>query len=421
MKTSNKAFDIDSIRAQFPALAQSFDGHPAVFLDGPGGSQVPQSVIGAISRYLSTNNANCGGTFATSRASDAVLAEAHRAVADLLGADDAECVIFGANMSTLTLAMSRSLARTWRRGDNIIVTRLDHDANVSPWTLAAAEAGVEVRPVAFHGVDGTLDVRDLRSKLSPRTRLVAVGAASNSLGTINPLAEIVQAAHAAGALVYVDAVHYVPHRLVDVAAWGADFVVCSAYKFFGPHVGALWGRRALLEELPAYKVRPASNDLPSRWMTGTQNHEGIAGSLAAIEYLAEIGRRTSKDGASLGRREALTAAFEAITAYETDLARHLLAGLAELPKVRVWGIADTARLDERVPTVSITHRALASHELARQLAAAGICVWSGNFYALSVTESLGLEPEGLVRLGLMHYNTHDEIDRVLGTLSSIAE
>jgi cysteine desulfurase family protein (TIGR01976 family) len=374
-------------------------------------------VIDAISGYLIDCNANHGGRFATSRESDAMLARAHEAAADFLGAKDPNATVFGANMTTLTFAFSRALAREWKPGDEIVVTRLDHDANVNTWALAARDAGAKVRYVNFRPGDCTLDLDELRAAIGPRTRLVAVGCASNSVGTINPVAEICRMSHAAGALVFLDAVHYAPHALVDVEAWGCDFLACSAYKFFGPHVGILWGRPELLRRLAPYKVRPAADDLPDRWMTGTQSHEGIAGTLAAIEYLAALGRQCQPSVEN--RRAALAAAYAAIHRHENQLCRQLLAGLARLPDVKVWGITETARLEERVPTVSITHARRSPIEMADMLAARGIFAWHGNFYALELTESLGLEPEGLLRLGLLHYNTSGEVERLLEALADL--
>jgi cysteine desulfurase family protein (TIGR01976 family) len=411
-------FPVDWCRTQFPALARQVAGEPAIFFDGPAGSQVPECVIDAIGGYLRNNNANHGGVFATSRESDALLDNAHQALADLFGAEDPASIIFGANMTTLTFSLSRALARTWCAGDEIVVTRLDHDANVTPWVLAARDAGVTVRHLAIRSADCTLDLDDLRSHLSPRTRLVAVGAASNAVGTINPIAEICRLAHAVGAEVFVDAVHAAPHLLPDVAAWDCNWLVASAYKFFGPHVGVLWGRTARLNELEAYKLRPAPDDLPGKWMTGTQNHECIAGALAAVEYLAALGRMVGSP--NCGRREALSTAYVAIGEYERGLAAHLLAGLARLSQVKVFGITDLARIAERVPTFGIRHAKLAPAALAEQLAARGIFVWHGNFYALPLTEALGLEPEGLVRIGLLHYNTIEEIDRLLAVLGELA-
>ncbi len=409
--------DVGWCRRQFPALARNLDGNPAVYFDGPAGSQVPQRVIDAMGDYLVRCNANHDGLFATSRESDALLRTAHQALADFVGTDDPDTIVFGPNMTSLTFALSRALARTWRAGDEVVVTRLDHDANVTPWVLAAGDAGATVRHVGIRRDDCTLDLDDLAEQLSPRTRLVAVACASNAAGTINPVAEIGRLAHGVGALVFLDAVHQAPHGLLDVGAWDCDFLACSAYKFFGPHVGLLWGRRELLEELPAYKLRPAPDDLPGRWMTGTQNHEGIAGTLAAVEYLADLGRTMAPDAPD--RRAALSAAYAGITTYERSLMARLLTGLAELPDVTVWGITDPQRLHQRAPTVAITHRRFRPRELATWLGDRGIFVWHGNFYALPLTEALGLEPEGLVRLGLLHYNTEEEVDRLLDTLREI--
>jgi len=415
--TPQDTFDVSWCRDQFPALKRTVDGRAAVFFDGPAGSQVPRRVIDAIADYLTRSNANHGGLFATSRESDAILQAAHRGLADFVGTDDPETIVFGPNMTSLTLALSRSLAKTWHPGDEILVTRLDHDANFSPWVLAARDAGATVRQVDIRPDDCTLDMDDLAEKLSPRTRLVAVACASNVTGTINPVGEIARLAHEAGALVFLDAVHQAPHGLLDVQEWDCDFLACSAYKFFGPHEGVLWGRREWLERLPAYKVRPAPDDLPGRWMTGTQSHEAIAGTLAAVEYLADLGRRIRKDAA--GRREALRAAFTSIVAYERKLVARLLAALAQLPDVRAWGIIDQTHLAERVPTVAITHRRFSPSRLAEHLGEQGIFVWHGNFYALPLTEALGLEPEGLLRIGLLHYNTEEEVQRLLEVLEDV--
>ncbi len=415
--TQQSAFDVAWCREQFPALGRQMDGRPVVYFDGPAGSQVPQRVVDSVSDYLLRTNANHDGLFATSRESDAMLRAAHRALADLVGSDDPDTIAFGANMTSLTFALSRALGQTWRPGDEILVTRQEHDANVSPWVLAARDAAATVRHVAIRADDCTLDLDDLAEKLSARTRLVAVGCASNATGTINPVAEIARLAHQVGALVFLDAVHLAPHGPMDVVGWGCDFLVCSAYKFFGPHVGVLWGRRELLTELPAYKVRPAPEELPGRWMTGTQNHEGIAGTLAAVEYLADLGRHVGPE--AVARRAALEAAYTAIATYERGLVAELLAGLAGLPDLRVWGIADPERLAERVPTVAVTHRRLRPAELATYLGERGIFVWHGNLYALPLIEALGLQREGVVRIGLLHYNTREEVQRLLATLAEL--
>jgi cysteine desulfurase family protein (TIGR01976 family) len=405
--------DQPAIRSQFPALQRVVDGRTPVYLDGPGGTQVPRRVIDAIVDYLTRCNANHGGLFASSRESDAILGEAHRAAADFVNADSPDEIVLGQNMTTLTFHLSRSLARTWRPGDVVVVTKLDHDANVRPWALAAADAGAEVRFVEVRREDCTLDVDDFRRKLDGRVRLVALTCASNAVGSMPDVALLAREARAAGARVFLDAVHYAPHGPIDVRAWGCDFLACSAYKFFGPHVGVLWGRRELLEELPAYKLRPVPDAIPGKWMTGTQNHEGIAGAAAAIAYLASLGRGST-------RREQLVAAMTAIREYETRLVRHLLAGLRERRNWRVWGLTKDADLPRRAPTVAITHTNRRADEVAEHLARRGIYVWSGNFYALELTEALGVEASsGFVRLGLVHYNTVEEVDRLLAALDEV--
>ena len=402
-------------RRQFPALSRRVGDRPAAFFDGPGGTQVPQRVIDAVGHYLAHTNANHGGRFATAIESDRLLAEAHCGLADLVGTDDPRTIIFGQNMTSLTFALSRALARGWKAGDEIVLTRLDHDANVTPWVLAARDAGATVRLASIRSEDCTLDLEELRHLINERTRLVAVGCASNATGGINPVRDICDWAHAVGAKVFLDAVHYAPHGLIDVQAWGCDFLACSAYKFFGPHVGILWGRREWLEGLEAYKVRPAPLDLPGKWMTGTQSHEAIAGALAAVEYLADLGRLlTASD--SLSRRAALREAYREIGLYERALVKRLLAGLAELPEIQIFGIADPARLEERVATVAFTHERFTSSEMAERLGKLGLFTWHGNYYALNLTESLGLEPEGMLRVGLVHYNTPTEVERLLEAL-----
>jgi cysteine desulfurase family protein (TIGR01976 family) len=409
---------VDYCRRQFPALARRVNEQPAVFFDGPGGTQTPQRVIEAVSHYLAHTNANHGGFFVTGRESDRLLAEAHRGLADFLGADDPATVVFGQNMTSLTFALSRSLARTWKPGDEIVVTRLDHDANVSPWVLAARDAGATIRYASVRDEDCTLNQDELRHLLNERTKLVAVGCASNATGTINPVRDIADWAHQVGALVFLDAVHYAPHALLDVQALGCDFLACSAYKFFGPHVGILWGRRSLLEKLDAYKVRPAPLTLPDKWMTGTQSHEAIAGALAAVEYLADLGRTLAAND-SLPRRAALREAYREIGLYERKLVARLLAGLDQMPAIKVWGINTPERIEERVATVSFTHDRFTAPQMAEQLGRAGFFTWHGNYYALNLTESLGLEPDGMLRVGLLHYNTLTEVERFLEALHGL--
>jgi cysteine desulfurase family protein (TIGR01976 family) len=409
--------DVEHSRLQFPALARTVGGGPAAFLDGPAGSQVPRRVADAVGRYLLESNANTGGFFATSTETAALLQEAHRCAADFMGAGDPDCVVFGPNMTTLTAHLAGALARGWSEADEIIVTRMEHDANFTPWVLAARDSGATIRYVDIHPEDCTLDLDDLKSKLTERTKLVALGCASNAVGTINPFREVASLVRATDTLLFLDAVHYAPHAALDVEAWDCDFLVCSAYKFFGPHVGVLWGRRHLLESLPAGKLRPVADRTPDRWMPGTQNHEGIVGTAEAIDYLADLGRGDA--GPDAGRRAALRSAFVAIDRYESDLADRLLRGLESLGNVRVWGIRDPQRRQERVPTVSFTHARLRPAEVARRLADRGVFVWHGNFYALPLTEALGLEPDGLVRVGLLHYNTADEVDRLLNELETM--
>lgn len=414
--------DLDAIRSKFPALSAG-----DVVLDNPGGTQVPRGVTDRIVRYLHETNANHGGAFPTSRASDAVVAEGRAAVADLLGASRPEEVAFGPNMTTLTFAMARSLSRSWKPGDEVVLTRLDHDANVSPWLLAAEDRGATVRWLDFDPGDCTWSVGALRALLSERTKLVALGWASNSVGTVNDVAAAAAAAHEAGALVYVDAVHYAPHGPIDVAAAGIDFLACSAYKFFGPHLGILWGRHELLERTFAYKVRPAGDAPPDRWETGTQSFEAVAGTLGALEYLAWVGDRFGEPlraglaGTYAGRRLALKAAMAAIHAYEETLSRALVEALAVVPGLAIRGITDPIRFGARVPTFSFTLAGHHPRNVAEELGRRGFRTWDGNYYAVGVTERLGLEGKGgMVRVGAVHYNTDEEIRRLGAALREIA-
>ncbi len=407
------------IRSQFPALSRTVNGYPVAYFDGPAGSQVPASVAEGVSRYLLQHNANCGAPFATSKETDQLLSAARQAMADFVGADDPDEIACGANMTSLTLALSRALGRTWKAGDEVVVTRLDHDANVTPWVLAARDAGAVVKHIEVNREDGTLDMESARRAITDRTKLLAVGWASNITGTVNPVRELVAMAHAVGALVFVDAVHFAPHRRMNVADVGCDFLACSAYKFFGPHVGILWGKREHLEAIEPYKLRPSSNDLPGRWMTGTQNHEGICGVMAAIDYIASLGQSSSVTSVESSRRDQLDAAFNVICKHEESLLAPLLAGLSELSGVRIWGIRDPARFEERVPTVSITHPSKSPQELGAALAEEGLFVWPGNHYALPFTEAMGLEPNGTLRIGLLHYNTREEVERLLAALRSL--
>ncbi len=414
------AFDVAAIRARFPALRREQDGRPVVFLDGPGGTQVSEPVIDAVTGYYRTMNANSGGSFVTSQASDAMADAAHAAVAAFVGAAAADEVKFGYNMTTLTFHVGRAIAATFAAGDEIVVTTLDHEANVSPWRAVAADRGLVVRTVDIHPEDGTLDLESLDAALGARTRLVAFGYASNALGTINPVEEIVRRAHAAGALTYVDAVHFAPHGSIDVRALDTDFLVCSAYKWFGPHLGALYGKADVLDRLPAYKVRPAHD----RYETGTPSFEAYAGTLAAVHYLRDLGRAYGSvtDGAASGEvRGELVAAMRAIAGYERSLGSRMLEGLQAIPGVRVWGIADPARIRERTPTFAITLAGISPADAAAELGRAGIFTWDGDFYARALIERLGLyERGGVLRLGLVHYSTAAEVDRTLEALAHLA-
>ena len=408
---------LDWIRGQFPALQQEVSGRPVIYLDSPGGTQVPQRVMTAVEEYLSRSNANTHGGFPTSRRTDATIAEARQAMADLLGCE-ADEIVFGPNMTTLTFAFSRAMGRELRRGDEIVVTRLDHDANVSPWQ-ALVEHGAVIRMVDIDPRDCTLDMTDLVRQMNDRTRVVAVCYASNAVGTINNLAEIVRLSHALGAVVFVDAVHYAPHGPIDVRALDCDFLACSPYKFFAPHIGVLYGKRAHLRHLRPYKVRPATEESPERWETGTQNHEGLAGVTAAIEYLAELGRRLNP--AETERRSALLSAMEAIRRYERRLAEPLIKGLIAIPGLTIYGLTDRHRLEWRTPTVALRLVGHTPQQLASDLGQLGMFTWAGNYYALNLTQRLGVEASGgMLRLGLVHYNTENEISRVLEALRRLA-
>ncbi len=411
------AFPIEDVRSRFPGLQRVVNGHRAIFFDGPGGSQAPESVGDAVRHYLMHQNANIGMSFATSVETDALIKETMEACADFVGCEDHREIVFGQNMTSLTIQLASALSRTWGPGDEIVVTRLDHDANVRPWVLAAEWSGATVRRVDVNPDDCTHNVESLNSSINDNTVLVAVGAASNLSGTINDVASICEKAHSVGAEVFVDAVHYAPHLLVDVNKMGCDYLACSSYKFFGTHQGILWGRAARLADLPVAKLRVSTEEVPFRWMTGTQSHESMAGTLAAIEHLAWIGRTIS--GSEIGRREALQVAFSAIENYEQDMCWRIIEGLKTNAGIKIWGITDPDRILERAPTVSFTHNSMTAQQIGDALAERGIFVWVGNFYALELSEALGLEPEGVLRVGVLHYNTMEEVERFLSELSSI--
>jgi len=405
--------DVGWVRSQFPSLETQIDGQAAVFLDGPAGTQVAGQVITAIQSYLVNYNANTGGAFLTSRRSDEMIADTRVAMGDFFHCDPCE-VVFGQNMTTLTFAMARAIGRELKAGDEIILTVLDHDANFSPWK-ALEEKGVVIRVADIVEEDCTLDLEDLKSKLSHRTRLVAVGYASNAVGTINPVGEITRLAHSAGAMIYIDAVHSAPHGLTDVKELDCDFLVCSPYKFFGPHMGTLYGKREHLERSQPYKVRPSHDEIPDRWETGTLAHELIAGIGAAIDYIAGLGRHS--DPGTKTRREALAAAYRTTVAYERHLIAKLIEGLQTIPGVRIYGITDPSRFGERCSTLSLRIGDHPPRAIATFLAERGIFTWDGNYYALNLTERLHLEQKGgMLRIGLVHYNTLEEVDRLLHAL-----
>ena len=410
------SLNLEWIRSQFPGLASEKNGQPIIFFDGPGGTQVPRAVVEAMGNYLLESNANAHGAFATSSRTDALIASARVAMADLLSCDHDE-IVFGANMTTLTYAFSRAIGRELQAGDEIVVTRLDHDANVSPWQ-ALTEKGVIVRTVDINTEDCTLNTTDLEQKINSRTKIVAVGYACNAVGTINDISQVVQLAHNVGALVFVDAVHYLPHGSINVRTLDCDFLVCSAYKFFGPHVGIIYGKKEHLARLRPYKVRPASDEVPSRWETGTLNFEGLAGLVATIDYLTNLGRHVVP--ASLSRRDALIAAMNAIQAYERQLCNHLISGLKQISGLKIYGIIESDRFAWRTPTVGIRLARYTPSELAQALGDRHIYTWHGNVYALGLTERLGIESSGgFLRIGLVHYNTISESDRLLEVLEKM--
>jgi cysteine desulfurase family protein (TIGR01976 family) len=403
--------DTTRIRAQFPALSRVVGGRPAAYLDGPGGTQVPKSVIDAMVDFMRAGGSNHGGSFVTSRETDAVADDARRAVADLFGASPDE-IVFGQNMTSLTLSVSRALAATWTPGDNIVVTRLDHDANVWPWVIAARDNGVEVRWVDFDPDDGCrLLAEHLDDLIDARTRLVAVTHASNAVGTITDVRSIIEVAHTVGARTYVDAVHYSPHGLLDVADLGTDFLVASSYKFFGPHTGCLYGTTEALTGVAAYKIRPAPDEPPGKWETGTQSFESLAGITAAVDYIASLGRGPS-------RRDRIASAMATIGDYERSLSARFLDGIAALPAVTLYGRATPGG---RTPTFAVSVDGVHPDTVAAVLGDLGIFVWSGDYYAVEVMRRLGIADRGgLVRIGFVHYNTLEEVDRVVTALGDLS-
>ena len=409
----DEMLDAAWVRSQFPSLEMQVNGQTAAFLDGPAGTQVPTRVIAAIQNYLVNSNANTHGSFLTSGHSDEMIANTREVMADFFHCAPCE-VVFGQNMTTLTFALSRAIERELRHGDESLLTTLDHDANFSPWK-ALEEKGVVIKVADIREEDCTLDLEDLKNKLSHRTRLVAVGYASNAVGTINPVGEITRLAHAAGAMTFIDAVHYAPHGLTDVKELDCDFLVCSPYKFFGPHMGTLYGKREHLARLQPYKVRPSTDEIPDRWETGTQAHELIAGIGAAVEYIADVGRHS--DPTAKTRREALATAYRTTVVYERRLIAKLIEGLQTIPSVRIYGITDPERFEERCSTLSLRIGDHLPKMIAEFLAKQGIFTWDGNYYAMNLTERLQVEQKGgMLRIGLVHYNTLEEVERLLSAL-----
>ena len=410
--------DLEAIRSQFPALSESDDGVARIYLDNPAGTQVTKRVVDAMSHCMLRASANMGGYFRTSVAVGNIVADAQQAMADFLNAPSADEIIFGQNMTSLTFHVSRSIGRHLQAGDEIILSRMDHDANVEPWVLLARDCGLTVRWLPFDTETFEFDLRELEELLNERTRLVCVCAASNLTGTVNDVETICRIARDAGAWTFIDAVQSAPHMVNDVQAFGCDFLVCSPYKFFGPHQGVLWGRREILEALEPYKVRPAPASIPWCFAPGTASHEGMAGTAAAVEYFAWVGETMA--GGQGDRRQKVRAGMTAIADYEQRLAKHLVQGLQSLPGITVHGITAADAMPRRGPTVAFTHEQREPDAIALALAEENIFAWSGHNYAVEVARSLGIyETGGAVRVGPVHYNTTAELDRLFEVLDGI--
>jgi cysteine desulfurase family protein (TIGR01976 family) len=421
--------NLDAIRNEFPSLQREYNGRPLVYFDAPGGTQTTRRCIDRIVDYLTHCNANTHGAFVTAEESDAIIEEAHEAGADFVNARSKDEIIFGQNMTSLTFAMSRSIGQTLREGDEIILTRLDHDANYSPWHLMAQERGVTINVVDINTDDCTLNLDDFERYLNERTKLVAFGLVSNAVGTLNPAKQIVGMVHAAGALTYIDAVAGAPHVPIDVQDLDTDFLACSPYKFWGAHQGMLYGKYDLLDKLPAYKVRPAESKPPHKFQTGTQSFENQNGLIGVMEYLEWFDTQSplpSGEGLGAGgnthwrslRSERIHRAMHLSSAYEEELIGYMIENILKIEGVRLYGIRDMSRLNERVPTIAIRYKDEHPHDTATRLGKQGICVWDGNYYAINLSERLGVEQAGgMVRIGLSHYNTREEIDRFLNALA----
>jgi cysteine desulfurase family protein (TIGR01976 family) len=410
-------FMVDRVREMFPALASNGEQQPVIFLDNPGGTQVPRTVIEAIGAAMTCAASNLGGGFPSSIRAEEIWQSSHEAMADMLGASSMREIVVGPSMTTLTLHMSRSIGRTFNRGDEIIVTRMDHEGDISPWLLLAEDLGLVVKWLSFNQDSWRIEADDLKLLLTDKTRLLALNFASNLTGSINNVAELASVARAAGALVYVDAVQLAPHRLVSVNELNCDFLACSSYKFYGPHLGILWGRESLLEKLHAYRCRCSSDDLPQRFETGTPQTELLAGLEATVGYFQWLGELCGYSGS---RREKITGAYIATKDYEDKLTTRLIQGLQEIRGVQIYGITDIERIHERVPTVSFTHDRVTPGEMSQSLAQNNICAWTGHNYAYEVVKQLGLDEEqGVLRLGIAQYNTETEIERTLGVLTDL--
>jgi len=404
VENASTVASVDAIRSNFPALARMHSGHPVAYFDGPGGTQVPRSVVSAMDDYLFHHNANTHWRYPTSEETDALIASSRQALADFVNGRPDE-IVFGANMTTLTFHLARALGREWGAGDEIVVTELDHHGNIAPWRELQKDRGVTVRTVKMRTEDGRLDWSSLEAAITPKTKMLAIGAASNALGTITDVARAAALAHNVGARVFVDAVHYAPHNLVDVEALGCDFLGCSAYKFYGPHIGILWGKRAIIESLDAPRLEPAPQESPERLETGTQNHEGIVGAAAAVDFLASL-----TSGRSRTRRELLRSSFNALHARGEQLLGKLWNSLSEIDGLTLYGPKPGT---PRTPTLSFTLRGFTTDEVAIALAKRGVFVSNGDFYAATVVERLGVLPHGLVRVGCSCYTSEGEVDRLI--------
>jgi cysteine desulfurase family protein (TIGR01976 family) len=410
-------FKVDQVREMFPALVSKDEQQATVFLDNPGGTQVPGTVIEAIGQAMTSAASNLGGLFPDSIRAEEIWQSSHEAMADMVGASSMREIIVGPSMTSLTLHISRSLGRTFNRGDEIIVTRMDHEGDISPWLWLAEDLGLVVKWLSFNRDSWQIEVEDLKPLLTDKTRLLALNFASNLTGSINNVAQLSSVARAAGALVYVDAVQLAPHRLVSVNELGCDFLACSSYKFYGPHLGILWGRESILEKLHAYRVRCSSDELPQKFETGTPQTELLAGLEATVDYFQWVGELCGYSGS---RREKLAGAYAATIAYEDQLTTQLIQGLQEIRGLEIFGITDFERIQDRVPTISFIHDRVTPGEMSRSLAQHGICAWTGHNYAYEVAKHLGLDVEqGVLRLGIAQYNTESEIDKTLGVLTEL--